>query len=108
MPDRFGRPTTVERGYGPAHRRLKKIWAERLKAVGALPCAEPVHKRGCPGLIVFGMPFDLPHDRVNGGYRDGISWPACNRAEGARYGNARRAARRRPRVPGGVFGPLSS
>lgn len=33
---------------------------------------------------------------------------SCNARDGARRGNASRRARRRPRVPGGVFGPLSS
>ncbi len=98
----------MARGYGPKHRKLHDQWAAILKGSGALPCVEPVHVRSCPRMIVWGMKWDLPHDRATGGYRDGIAWPGCNRAEGVRYMNAKRRARRRPRVPGGVFGPLSS
>lgn len=100
--------STAARGYTGAHVTERRRWAKLLASAGALPCAEP--RPGCPGVVLAGSPWDLAHDHVNGGWK-GVAHRRCNRGEGGRRGalkvNARRG-RRRPRVPGGVFGPLSS
>lgn len=100
---------TVARGYGPAHRKAQAQVAARLKAAGALPCADPAP--GCPGLVQLGQRWDLAHDHQDRSRYLGAAHARCNRWWAAFLTNsrkrARQAGRRRPRVPGGVFGPLS-
>ena len=85
---------TVARGYGHQH-RLARAAAKKTVDAGLAACSR------CGGMIVPGTPWDLDHTP------DRLGWlgPAhryCNRAAGARVGNARRRGRRRPRVFGAV------
>jgi hypothetical protein len=91
--------STVARGYGQEHRRRREA-LRRLVEMGAAVCSR------CGLGITPGTPWDLDHTPDRTGYL-GPAHRRCNRAAGARVANSRRA-RRRPRVPGGVFGPLSS
>jgi hypothetical protein len=64
--------------------RLRQAWA------GYLP--QPCYR--CGVVIRSGDPFDLEHDppRMLGGTKVvGVSHPSCNRAAGARLGNAARS-----------------
>ena len=63
--------------------RARAAWLERLP----LPCYR------CGDVVQLGDDFDLEHDppRSQGGTRVvGVSHPYCNRAHGARLGNAMR------------------
>lgn len=90
---------TVARGYGSEHRR-RRLALRVLVESGQACCSR------CGHPITPGSPWDLDHTPDRTGYL-GPAHRGCNRAAGARVANSRRA-RRRPRVPGGVFGPLSS
>jgi hypothetical protein len=75
----------------PEHREARAAWAP-VVARGEAECAEPVclfEER----WIVPGSPWDMAHDRDNGGYR-GPAHRRCNRSEGARFGNWLRGLRR--------------
>ena len=79
--------TAAHRG---AHPKIRAKYKSAVDA-GEAFCAEPIcvlpHR-----WIEPGTPWDLAHDRDTGGYR-GPAHARCNRAEGARYGNHRRAGR---------------
>ena len=77
---------TVARGYGAAHRQERARWAPIVAAGGAV-CAR------CGGLILPGSRWDLDHTPDRTGY-NGPAHRYCNRAAGARTGNANRRRRR--------------
>lgn len=77
------RRTTTERGYGAAHQAERERWRPHVEA-GRVVCWR------CGQIIAPGQPWDLGHDdRDRARYR-GPEHPRCNRAAGARKGNARR------------------
>lgn len=86
---------TVARGYGYAHKQKRRELAAVVDA-GHAVCSR------CGGEIVPGSLWDLDHLPDRSGWA-GPAHRYCNRAA-----PRRKAGRRRPRVPGGVFGPLSS
>jgi len=65
------RGSTTARGYGGAHRALRKRLAP-LVASGQMRCAR------CGGLILPGTPWDLGHTGDRTGYH-GAEHAACNR-----------------------------
>jgi hypothetical protein len=69
-----------------AYRTTRAAWAHRLEAGDYVAC----HLCGRP--LLAGAPFDLDH--VRGTDRLHPAHPSCNRAEGARHGQARRKAGR--------------
>lgn len=69
------RGTPTERGYGPAHRRLRARIARTLEG---RPCA-----RECGHIFRHGEPFDLDHTDDRSGYL-GPSCPSCNRSAAGR------------------------
>lgn len=77
---------TVARGYGAAHRRLRRWWAPRV-ATGRVRCA------WCGELIGGREPWDLGHDDVDRSRWTGPEHVACNRNTWRR--RAVRAARAR-------------
>ncbi len=91
---------TVARGYGSTHRRMRDAAKASVDA-GQAACSR------CGRMIAPGTPWDLDHTPDRLGWL-GPAHRSCNRRAGAKVANANRRARRRPRVPGGVFGPLSS
>lgn len=91
--------STTARGYGYEHARRRKALRVLVES-GQASCSR------CGRPIAPGALWDLDHLPDRSGYA-GPAHRSCNRAAGARVANARRRARRRPRVPGGVFGPLS-
>lgn len=66
---------TVDRGYGAQHKQVRTLWAKRLEASGALPCAR------CGKPIVHGEPFDLGHNDSRTGWQ-GPEHMHCNRRAG--------------------------
>jgi hypothetical protein len=66
------------------HRQAREAWAPTV-AAGQAECAEIRCLMG-ERLIVPGTPWDMAHDRVNGGYL-GPAHRGCNRSEGATFGN---------------------
>jgi len=76
------RGTTKARGYGGAHRALRKRLAP-LVASGQMRCAR------CGGIILPGTPFDLGHADGDRTRYHGLEHAACNR--GARSGGRYRA-----------------
>jgi hypothetical protein len=84
--------STVARGYGSAHRRMREAAKVSVDA-GQAACSR------CGGMIVPGTPWDLDHTPDRLGWL-GPAHRRCNRAAGARVANARRGGRRRPRVLG--------
>jgi hypothetical protein len=66
------KPSTVEKGYGAEHRRLRKQWEVRV-AAGGVRCSR------CNEPILPGEPFDLDHDQDRSGYL-GASHEWCNAA----------------------------
>jgi hypothetical protein len=78
------RPSAKERGYGTAHKRLRKQWAQAV-AVGNVLCTR------CNTLILPGSPWDLGHDDGNRNVYTGPEHRACNRATADR-------TRRRSRI----------
>lgn len=75
-----GTGSTTARGYGYDHARIRKA---RLASAYGTPCAR------CGEVMVEGEPLDLDHNDDRDGYR-GFSHRRCNRAAGARKGNANR------------------
>lgn len=80
--------STTTRGYGRSHQQQRARWRPTVEA-GDAYCAEPIciHQDG--RWIEPGTPWDLAHDRDHGGYL-GPAHRACNRSEGATYGNSLR------------------
>lgn len=69
------RGTPTERGYGPAHKRLR---AKVAKTLAGRPCA-----RGCGHIFTTGEAFHLDHNDTRTGYL-GPSCPRCNTSAGGR------------------------
>jgi hypothetical protein len=78
------------------HRQAREAWAPTV-AAGNAECAE-IRCLMSDRSIAAGAPWDMAHDRVNGGYL-GPAHPSCNRSEGARFGNQLRALIRRGGQP---------
>jgi hypothetical protein len=102
--------SSTARGYGQKHRNATAAMAPVVRAGGVLcvRCGGPVSDtkvRRRDGKLV--PSWVLDHNEARTGYL-GVSHLTCNARNEAQRTNAKRAARRRPRVPGGVFGPLSS
>lgn len=74
--------STTARGYGAAHKAERKR-LEPIVARGGVTCAK------CGQLIEPGEPWDLGHTDDRTGWT-GPEHRDCNRADGARRGNARR------------------
>lgn len=74
--------TTTERGYGRQHQQERSRLAPFVEA-GEAWCTEPVCLED-DRWIEPGTPWDLAHDRANGGYH-GPAHRRCNRSEGARW-----------------------
>ena len=87
---------TVARGYGYAHKQQRKALRPVVDA-GQAVCSR------CGQMILPGSLWDLDHLPDRSGWA-GPAHRYCNRAAPRKA----RAGRRRPRVPGAVFGPLSS
>ena len=79
--------------YRYAHQQIRKQWAP-IVAAGNAHCTELVCLMRTR-WIAPGTHWDLAHDRANGGYL-GPAHARCNRAEGAAFGNRKRAGRRSP------------
>jgi hypothetical protein len=79
---------TTARGYGWDHQQLRRRYQPYINSGQAqcaeLNCLEPTR------AIRAGAPWQLAHDRTNGGYR-GPAHPRCNLSEGATYGNRLRS-----------------
>jgi hypothetical protein len=67
------RPSSAERGYGPAHQQLRREWAPRVEA-GGVNCTR------CGILIVPGTAWDLGHDDNDRSRYTGPEHQVCNRA----------------------------
>lgn len=80
--------STIERGYGPEHRRERRRWAGQV-ALGNVACAR------CGRLIEPGTPWDLGHDDHDRTRYQGPEHARCNRLAGAKVGGRRRAQQRR-------------
>jgi hypothetical protein len=74
---------TVARGYGPAHKALRRRWAAEV-ARGDVYCAR------CGRLIFPGEPFDLGHDDFDRSRYNGPEHVRCNRATTTRKVRRRR------------------
>ncbi len=112
MPASNGKLTTKQRGYGYDYERMARVLRRAALGHSCPRCGVlmGVGKRNPAGVTVDHI---LP--LVLGGTNTPENLVAicrrCNSRGGAALSNVRQAnrrARRRPRVPGGVFGPLSS
>ena len=74
--------STVARGYGRHHKRLRAVWARQVEA-GQVDCAR------CGRPISPGQLWDLDHSEDRSGYL-GPSHADCNRAHVRRYTAKRR------------------
>lgn len=72
--------STAARGYGTEHQRIRNA---TLASAYGTACAR------CGQVMVEGQALDLDHNDTRDGYR-GFSHRGCNRAAGARKGNANR------------------
>lgn len=86
--------STTARGYGAKHQAERERHRPAVEA-GQAECAE-LACLATTRWIAPGTPWDLAHDRANGGYL-GPAHRKCNRAEGARYRN--RGGRRNAPAP---------
>lgn len=79
------------RGYGYAHRRIRKAWAPVVAAGHAIcpRCRTPIYP---------GQRWDLGHTDDRTGYT-GPEHTHCNRSAGATLGNRTRRRRHRARSP---------
>lgn len=68
--------TTVERGYGAAHKRLRKLWEPRVARGGVL-C------RRCKQPIDPAAKWDLGHDPLDRSLPAVPEHPICNRGNRA-------------------------
>jgi hypothetical protein len=76
--------------YDHKHRAVRDQYRPTVDA-GQAWCAEPVCKQA-NRWIQPGTPWDLSHDRANGGYL-GPSHAGCNRSEGGREKHKRQRRR---------------
>lgn len=82
--------------YGRSHRKVRAALAPDVEAGKAWCCERICLYRS--RWIKPGTPWDLAHDRRFPGAYLGPAHAKCNRAEGARFGNGRKAAKgTRPR-----------
>ena len=106
MPDRYGRPTTKERGLGWDYERIARVI--RRAAVGSgCPKCGVVMGTGRSNPAAATVDHKLP--RVLGGTNDPENlWAVCRRCN-CRSGQVlgMRSPKRLWRAPAGVFGPLS-
>jgi hypothetical protein len=74
---RAGRATPAQRGYGAAHKALRRRWAPLVAAGGVLcaRCGEPIDP---------GTPWDLGHVDDDRSRYSGPEHRACNRATATR------------------------
>jgi hypothetical protein len=77
------RPTTTERGYGVEHQAERERWRPVVEA-GEAVCSR------CHSGIAPDVEWDLDHHDDRSGW-SGPAHATCNRAAGARKGNAQRA-----------------
>lgn len=101
---------TVARGYGAAHKRRRRADAELVEAGHGVcwRCGLPIVPRKirrADGRLVSN--WHLGHDDFDRSLYRGPEHERCNTVAAGRS-RARRRGRRTPRVPGGVFGPLST
>lgn len=101
--------STAARGYGGEHAKLRKRITELVESGGAVcwRCGQlivPRKIRRKDGRLVSN--WHLGHDDNDRTVYRGPEHERCN--IGAVSRNKARRNRRRPRVPGGFFGPLSS
>lgn len=82
------RGTTGQRGYGTPHRTERERRLQRYRP-GDL-CAHCGQPMTYWPLTVARRYIDLPHNPDRTGYLPGLAHRHCNRADGARTGNARR------------------
>jgi hypothetical protein len=78
------RPTTVQRGYGVRHRKLRAHWAP-IVATGTVRCWR------CRRLIDPAEPWDLGHDDHDRRQYRGPEHIRCNRATAGRRAAPERA-----------------
>jgi hypothetical protein len=64
--------STVARGYGAKHKRLRKSWSPKVRA-GVVNCAR------CGERIEPGEPWDLGHDDFDRSVYNGPEHRRCNR-----------------------------
>jgi hypothetical protein len=69
--------TTVARGYGENHKRLRRLWESRV-------ASEDVACARCGRLIVPGSPWDLGHADFDRSVYTGPEHRKCNRATAGR------------------------
>lgn len=71
------RLSTVARGYGSVHQKLRKQWAQKVKD-GIVACVR------CGNIIFPGEPWDLGHDDQDRSQYAGPEHRRCNRATAGR------------------------
>lgn len=81
----------TEERYGWAQHRTPRTRYAHQVATGQATCTEPICIKRSRWINPL-EPWDLAHDRTTGEHR-GPAHRACNRAEGARYGNHLRGQR---------------
>jgi hypothetical protein len=89
--------STTARGYGSSHQKERARWAP-IVADGEAFCTEPVCLMPTRWIRP-GTAWDLAHTPDRSAYR-GPSHALCNRSEGSRRGNRRRAGKPSRRVLG--------